>query len=70
MIATPTAASSTYRFLSVAFAAVPRTAFARRCEATLWRQSRQILLALDALDRRKPQERTRFCVDDVDLRIR
>jgi hypothetical protein len=41
-----------------------------RYEATLWRQSRQILLALDALDRRKPQERTRFCVDDVDLRIR
>jgi hypothetical protein len=36
-------------------------------EATLWRQSRQILLALDALDRRKPQERTRFCVDDVHL---
>jgi hypothetical protein len=36
-----------------------------RYEATLWRQSRQILLALDALDRRKPQERTRrFCVDD------
>ena len=34
-----------------------------RYEATLWRQSRQILLALDALDRRKPQERTRFCVD-------
>ena len=39
-----------------------------RYEATLWRQSRQILLALDALDRRKPQERTRFCVDDVHLR--
>src|SRR6266700_1240375 len=38
-----------------------------RYEATLWRQSRQILLALDALDRRKPQERTRFCVDDVHL---
>ena len=36
-----------------------------RYEATLWRQARQILLALDALDRRKPQERTRrFCVDD------
>jgi hypothetical protein len=36
-----------------------------RYEAALWRQSRQILLALDALDRRKPQERTRrFCVDD------
>ncbi len=36
-----------------------------RYEATLWHQSRQILLALDALDRRKPQERTRFCVADV-----
>jgi hypothetical protein len=36
-----------------------------RYEAILWRQARQILLALDALDRRKPQERTRrFRVDD------
>ena len=41
-----------------------------RYEATLWRQSRQILLALDALDRRKAQERTRFCADDVHLRVR
>jgi hypothetical protein len=40
-------------------------------EATLWRQARQILLALDALDRHKPQERTRrFYVDDAHLRIR
>jgi cell fate (sporulation/competence/biofilm development) regulator YlbF (YheA/YmcA/DUF963 family) len=31
-----------------------------RYEARLWRQTRQILLALDALDRRKPQERTRM----------
>jgi len=30
-----------------------------RYEATLWRQARRILLALDALDRRKPHERTR-----------
>ena len=30
-----------------------------RYEATLWRQTGQILLALDALDRRKPQERGR-----------
>ena len=30
-----------------------------RYEAILWRQVRQILLALDALDRRKPQERRR-----------
>jgi hypothetical protein len=41
-----------------------------RYELTLWRQARQILLALDALDRRKPQERTRFCVDDAHLRVR
>ena len=30
-----------------------------RYEATLWRQAGQILYALDALDRRKPQERKR-----------
>ena len=30
-----------------------------RHEATLWRQVAQILFALDALDRRKPQERGR-----------
>jgi len=30
-----------------------------RYEAILWRQVRQILLALDTLDRRKPQERIR-----------
>ena len=30
-----------------------------RYEATLWRQVRQTLLSLDALDRRKPQERSR-----------
>jgi hypothetical protein len=30
-----------------------------RYEVTLWRQAGQILLALDALDRRKPQERKR-----------
>jgi hypothetical protein len=36
-----------------------------RYEATLWRQARQILIALDALDRRKPQERRRrFYIDD------
>jgi hypothetical protein len=33
-----------------------------RYEAILWRQARQILHALDALDRRKPQERTRSSV--------
>jgi hypothetical protein len=33
-----------------------------RYEAMLWRQVRQILFALDALDRRKPQERSRFYV--------
>jgi hypothetical protein len=30
-----------------------------RYEATLWRQASQILFALDALDRRKPQDRGR-----------
>jgi hypothetical protein len=30
-----------------------------RYEATLWRQAGQILFALDALGRRKPQERER-----------
>jgi hypothetical protein len=35
-----------------------------RYEATLWRQSRQTLLAPEALDRRKPQDRRRrFGVD-------
>jgi hypothetical protein len=50
-------------------ASLPNFALDRlsRYEATLWRQSRQILLALDALDRRKPQERTRFSVDNVHL---
>jgi hypothetical protein len=31
-----------------------------RYEASLWRQASQILYALEVLDRRKPQERTRF----------
>lgn len=31
-----------------------------RYEATLWRQAGQVLFALDALDRRKPQERRRL----------
>jgi hypothetical protein len=36
-----------------------------RYELTLWRQADQILFALDSLDRRKPQERTRrFPVGD------
>jgi hypothetical protein len=36
-----------------------------RYKATLWRQARQVLLALDALDRRKPQERRcRLAADD------
>src|SRR5262249_1218392 len=30
-----------------------------RYEATLWRQASRILYALETLDRRKPQERTR-----------
>ena len=32
-----------------------------RYEATLWRQAGRILFALDALDRRKPQERRHNC---------
>jgi len=36
-----------------------------RYEATLWRQARQILYALDALDRRKLQER-RHCRSSLD----
>ena len=36
-----------------------------RYEATLWRQAAQILFALDALDRRKPQERRRRFVPDT-----
>jgi hypothetical protein len=36
-----------------------------RYEATLWRQVGRVLYALDALDRRKPQERRRRCrIDD------
>jgi hypothetical protein len=35
-----------------------------RYEATLWRQAGRILHALDALDRRKPQERRRRSRDD------
>ena len=31
-----------------------------RYEAILWRQVRQILIALDALERRKPQDRRRY----------
>jgi hypothetical protein len=49
----------TRRFLRLAN--LPNFALDRlnRYEATLWRQAGQILLALDALDRRKPQARTR-----------
>jgi len=41
--------------------ALPNFALDRlsRYEATLWRQVGRILFALDALDRRKPQERMR-----------
>jgi hypothetical protein len=55
----------TRRFLRLAN--LPNFALDRlsRYEAPLWRQARQILVALDALDRRKPQERTRFSVDNV-----
>jgi len=41
-----------------------------RYEATLWRQAGRILYALDALDRRKPQERRRRSrVDEVPTRL-
>jgi hypothetical protein len=41
---------------------LPDYALDRLCryEAILWRQVRQILIALDALDRRKPQDRERY----------
>jgi hypothetical protein len=47
--------------LLLASANLPNFALDRlsRYEATLWRQVGQILFALDALDRRKPQERER-----------
>jgi hypothetical protein len=32
-----------------------------RYEATLWRQAGRVLIALDASDRRKPEERRRNC---------
>jgi hypothetical protein len=39
-----------------------------RYEATLWRQVGRILVALDTLDRRKPQERRRYlCIDNPPL---
>jgi hypothetical protein len=37
-----------------------------RYEAILWRQVRQILIALGALDRRKPQDRGRFRIGQYD----
>jgi hypothetical protein len=42
---------------------LPNFAFDRlsRYEATLWRQAGRVLIALDVLDRRKPQERRRNC---------
>ena len=50
--------------LRVAFCVSPicltlRSIASAAMEAILWRQVRQILLALGALDRRKPQERRR-----------
>jgi hypothetical protein len=46
--------------LALCFLHLPNFALDRlnRYEAALWRQVGQTLLALDALDRRKPQERT------------
>jgi hypothetical protein len=45
-----------FSFLVICWLALDRL---NRYEATLWRQAGQILFALDALDRRKPQERGR-----------
>jgi hypothetical protein len=52
---------SSWRVVFLRLANLPNLALDRlsRYEATLWRQAGQILFALDALDRRKPQERTR-----------
>jgi hypothetical protein len=49
------------RTLLLRLANLPNFALDRlsRYEATLWRQAGQILFALEALDRRKPQERGR-----------
>jgi hypothetical protein len=57
-----TAAELTRCFLRLAN--LPNFALDRlsRYEAILWRQARQILHALDALDRRKPQKRPRSSV--------
>ena len=41
----------------IAFCAWPICPAARSTGAILWRQAGQILFALDALDRRKPQDR-------------
>jgi hypothetical protein len=42
-----------------------------RYEATLWRQAGRVLYALETLDRRKPQERTRrFWCDQIEAIIR
>jgi hypothetical protein len=51
--------SSPDAFLRLAY--LPNFALDRlsRYETSLWRQAGQILFALEALDRRKPQERTR-----------
>jgi hypothetical protein len=55
----PTNAEFAHCFLRLAY--LPDYALDRlsRYEAILWRQIRQILIALDALDRRKPQDRGR-----------
>ena len=50
---------------------LPNLAFDRlsRYEASLWRRAAQILFTLDALDRRKPQERNRFCLKAYERRL-
>jgi hypothetical protein len=58
------------RALLLRLANLPNLALDRltRYQATLWRQARQTLLALDVLDRRKNTARLR--VDDAHLRLR
>ncbi|MGC1353215.1 MAG: hypothetical protein WA858_26095 [Xanthobacteraceae bacterium] len=57
----PSIAPLTSRVAFLRLANLPNFALDRlsRYEATLWRQAGQILFALDALDRREPQERGR-----------
>jgi hypothetical protein len=58
--------TATYARCFLRLSSLPNFALDRlsRYEVTLWRQVDRILVALDALDRRKPQERGRFFLFD------